>query len=84
VQLVDVREPWEHDEAHIPGCRLIPLGDVPLRYGEIDRDTPVVVYCKSGGRSAKAVAFLREQGYENTFNLSGGILAWANDQLPIE
>jgi molybdopterin/thiamine biosynthesis adenylyltransferase/rhodanese-related sulfurtransferase len=84
VQLVDVREPWEHDEAHIPGCRLIPLGEVPLRYGEIARETPVVVYCKSGGRSAKAVAFLLEQGYEKSLNLSGGILAWANAQLPIE
>ncbi len=84
VQLVDVREPWEYDEAHIPGCRLIPLGDVPVRYGEIDRETPVVVYCKSGGRSGKAVAFLREQGYEKALNLTGGILAWANAQLPTE
>ena len=84
VQLVDVREPWEYDEAHIPGCRLIPLGDVPVRYGEIDREIPVVVYCKSGGRSGKAVAFLREQGYEKALNLTGGILAWANAQFPTE
>ncbi len=84
VQLVDVREPWEYDEAHIPGCRLIPLGDMPVRYGEIDREIPVVVYCKSGGRSGKAVAFLREQGYEKALNLTGGILAWANAQLPTE
>jgi molybdopterin/thiamine biosynthesis adenylyltransferase/rhodanese-related sulfurtransferase len=84
VQLVDVREPWEYDEAHIPGCRLIPLGDVPVRHEEIDREIPVVVYCKSGGRSAKAVAFLREQGYEKALNLTGGILAWANAQLPTE
>ncbi|HET8998493.1 MAG TPA: molybdopterin-synthase adenylyltransferase MoeB [bacterium] len=84
VQLVDVREPWEYDEAHIPGCRLIPLGDVPVRHGEIDRETPVVVYCKSGGRSAKAVTFLREQGYAKALNLSGGILAWMNAQLPTE
>jgi sulfur-carrier protein adenylyltransferase/sulfurtransferase len=84
VQLLDVREPWEYDEAHIPGCLLIPLGDVPLRYDEVDPGTPVVVYCKSGGRSAKAVGFLREQGYEKALNLSGGILAWANAQLPTE
>ena len=84
VQLVDVREPWEYEEAHIPGCRLIPLGDVPTRYGEIDRGVPVVVYCKSGGRSAKAVAFLLEQGYDRALNLTGGILAWANAQLPTE
>jgi sulfur-carrier protein adenylyltransferase/sulfurtransferase len=84
VQLVDVREPWEYDEAHIPGGRLIPLGDVPVRHGEIDRETPVVVYCKSGGRSAKAVTFLREQGYAKALNLTGGILAWMNAQLPTE
>ncbi|TMJ15143.1 MAG: molybdopterin-synthase adenylyltransferase MoeB [Bacillati bacterium ANGP1] len=83
-QLVDVREPWEYEEAHIPGCRLIPLGDVPARYGEIDPKVPVVVYCKSGGRSAKAVAFLLEQGYDRALNLTGGILAWANAQLPTE
>ncbi len=84
VQLVDVREPWEYDEAHIQGCRLIPLGDVAVRHGEIDREIPVVVYCKSGGRSAKAVTFLREQGYEKALNLTGGILAWMNAQLPTE
>jgi sulfur-carrier protein adenylyltransferase/sulfurtransferase len=84
VQLVDVREPWEHEEAHIPGCRLIPLGEVPLRFQEIDREMPVVVYCKSGGRSGKAVAFLRDQGYGKALNLTGGILAWANAQLPTE
>jgi adenylyltransferase/sulfurtransferase len=84
VQLVDVREPWEYEEAHIPGCTLIPLGDVPARFDEIDPQTPVVVYCKSGGRSAKAVAFLLEQGYGRALNLTGGILAWANAQLPTE
>ncbi|HYM90294.1 MAG TPA: molybdopterin-synthase adenylyltransferase MoeB [bacterium] len=84
VQLVDVREPWEHEEAHIPGCRLIPLGDVAMRFPEIDRRTPVVVYCRSGSRSAKAVAFLLEQGYDRALNLAGGILAWANAQLPTE
>ncbi len=84
VQLVDVREPWEHEEAHIPGCRLIPLGEVPLRFQEIDREMPVVVYCKSGGRSGKAVVFLRDQGYGKALNLTGGILAWANAQLPTE
>jgi sulfur-carrier protein adenylyltransferase/sulfurtransferase len=83
-QLVDVRELWEHEEAHIPGCRLIPLGEVPLRFREIDRERPVVVYCKSGVRSGKAVTFLLEQGYGKALNLAGGILAWANAQLPVE
>ncbi len=84
IQLVDVREPWEHEEAHIGGCRLIPLGELPQRYGEIDPSTPVIVYCKSGGRSGKAVAFLTERGYGKALNLAGGILAWANAQLPTE
>jgi adenylyltransferase/sulfurtransferase len=84
VQLVDVREPWEYEEAHIEGCRLIPLGDLPQRYDEIDPDTPVIVYCKSGGRSGKAVAFLTERGYGKALNLAGGILAWSNAQLPTE
>jgi molybdopterin/thiamine biosynthesis adenylyltransferase/rhodanese-related sulfurtransferase len=84
VQLVDVREPWEYEDAHIADSRLIPLGDVPARYPEIDRATPAIVYCKSGGRSAKAVAFLQGQGYERVYNLTGGILAWGNAGLPVE
>ena len=84
VQLVDVREPWEYEEAHIPGCRLLPLGEVPARHGEIDRATPVIVYCKSGSRSGKAVTFLLAQGHDKAFNLAGGILAWVNAQLPTE
>ncbi len=84
VQLIDVREPWEHEEAHIPGCRLIPMGEVPARLAEIDRETPAIVYCRSGGRSGKIVTMLREAGYEKALNLKGGILAWANAQLPTE
>jgi sulfur-carrier protein adenylyltransferase/sulfurtransferase len=84
VQLVDVREPWEYEEAHIPGCRLIPMGQVLERLGEIDRETPAVIYCRSGSRSGKVVALLLERGYDKAVNLAGGILAWANGQLPIE
>jgi molybdopterin/thiamine biosynthesis adenylyltransferase/rhodanese-related sulfurtransferase len=84
VQLVDVREPWEYEEAHIPGCRLIPVGEVPFRLHEIGKDAPAVVYCKSGSRSGKIVALLRERGYDKAVNLTGGILAWANAQLPTE
>jgi sulfur-carrier protein adenylyltransferase/sulfurtransferase len=83
-QLVDVREPWEYEEAHIPGCRLIPMGEVSARLAEIDRDAPAVIYCRSGSRSGKVVALLRERGYEKAVNLAGGILAWANAQLPTE
>jgi len=84
VQLIDVREPWEFEEAHIPGCRLLPVGEVPARMGEIDKGTPAIIYCRSGGRSGKIVTLLREAGYEKALNLKGGILAWANAQLPTE
>lgn len=84
VQLVDVREPWEYDEAHIAGCRLIPMGDVPARLDEIDRNVTAVIYCRSGGRSGKIVSRLRDEGYTRVLNLKGGILAWVNAQLPTE
>ncbi len=84
VQLIDVREPWEHEEAHIPGCRLIPMGEVPARLREIDPDVPAIVYCRSGGRSGKVVSMLRGAGYGKALNLKGGILAWVNAQLPTE
>jgi adenylyltransferase/sulfurtransferase len=84
VQLVDVREPWEYEEAHIPGGRLIPVGEVRSRLEEIDKNTPAVIYCRSGGRSAKVVALLQEAGYDKVLNLTGGILAWANAQYPTE
>ncbi len=84
VQLIDVREPWEYDDAHIPGCRLIPMGDVPARIREIDPNAQAVIYCRSGGRSGKIVTLLRGAGYDKVLNLKGGILAWANAQLPTE
>jgi sulfur-carrier protein adenylyltransferase/sulfurtransferase len=84
VQLIDVREPWEYEEAHIPGCRLIPQGEVPARLAEIDKGAPAVVYCRSGSRSGKIVTLLRTSGFEKAVNLKGGILAWANAQLPTE
>ena len=74
--LVDVREPHEHEFARIPGSTLIPLGQLPQRLGELDKGSKLVVHCRSGGRSARAVQFLREKGYD-AVNLAGGILAWS-------
>ena len=71
--LLDVREPNEYQIGKIPGSTLIPLGEVPQRVDEIPRDKEIVVHCKMGGRSAKAAAFLRQQGYTNVKNLKGGI-----------
>jgi adenylyltransferase/sulfurtransferase len=74
--ILDVREPQEFQICRIPGSILIPLGDLPKRVQELDPDRDMVVHCKSGVRSAKAVAFLRGAGFARVANLKGGILAW--------
>jgi len=74
--VLDVREPHEYQIANIGG-HLIPLNDLPKRIGELDRSREIVVHCKLGGRSAKAVDFLRQSGFTNVHNLGGGISAWA-------
>lgn len=75
--LLDVRQPEEHAQKNIPGSILIPLGDLGRRIGEIEKykGEEIIVYCRSGSRSAMAVKALREQGY-NAINLSGGIMFW--------
>ena len=83
-QIIDVREPQEHAICRIPGAELIPLAQLPHRLAEIDRTREVVVLCKVGGRSARAVAFLRGQGYSNARNLTGGILAWIEQVDPTQ
>ena len=74
--LLDVREPQEHQICAIPGSTLIPLGDLPSRLAELEGRQDIVVHCKSGVRSAKAVKLLREAGFDDAANLKGGILAW--------
>ena len=73
--VLDVREPQEYQINRIPGSVLIPLGEVPRRYAELDPDVEIVAQCKMGQRSAKAADFLRSVGF-NVKNLTGGILAW--------
>jgi adenylyltransferase/sulfurtransferase len=79
--LLDVREPHEYEIAKIPGSVLIPLGKLPERFGELDKGAKLIVHCKMGGRSARAVQFLREKGYDAT-NVAGGINAWAESIDP--
>jgi adenylyltransferase/sulfurtransferase len=73
--LLDVRETHEWQISRIEGATLIPLGQVANRAGELPRDVEIIVHCKMGGRSAKAVAILKEKGIEAS-NLKGGILEW--------
>jgi adenylyltransferase/sulfurtransferase len=80
--LIDVREPHEWDIAHIEGAKLIPLGQIAARVGELDPDADIVVQCKMGGRSAKAQDILYANGFTHVKNMVGGITRWANDVDP--
>lgn len=81
--LIDVREPWEYEQSSIPGATLIPLGEVPERLDEIPGDREVYVHCRTGNRSARVVAFLREHGRPRSHNVTGGIEAWKEAGLPV-
>ena len=82
LKIVDVREPHEYEINRLKGSTLIPLGDIPKRYVEIDPSDEIVVHCKMGGRSAKAADFLRSKGYTRVLNLTGGILDWIDKVDP--
>src|SRR5207253_1342176 len=83
-RLIDVREVWEWVTARIPGAILIPMGEIPQRMSEIPKDHPVIIHCATGQRSAAVTDALRRAGYERVFNLAGGIVAWMNEQLPVD
>ena len=74
-QLIDVRENHEYESANIGG-ELIPMQTVPEHLEKIDKDKQVVVMCRSGKRSANVIQFLEQKGYDNLYNLDGGILDW--------
>jgi adenylyltransferase/sulfurtransferase len=80
--VLDVREPNEYQINRIPGSTLIPLGELPRRYQELPRDREIVAQCKMGGRSAKAMDFLKSVGFTNVKNLRGGILEWIDKVDP--
>jgi rhodanese-related sulfurtransferase len=83
LNIVDVREPFEHDMANIGGT-LIPLGDLPHQLEQLDglKDQEVIVYCRSGNRSGSACQFLLKQGFTNVRNLEGGMMRWAKEIDP--
>ncbi len=82
--IIDVRDPHEWDIGNLApyGARLIPLGELPQRFAEIDPEEEVVLQCRSGARSGRALEFLRAQGYPRLWNLKGGILAWSAEIDP--
>jgi rhodanese-related sulfurtransferase len=80
--LIDVREPWEHGVARIPGARLVPLNTLPAALSTLDPTRAYVIYCHHGMRSLEAALFLKERGLERVANLSGGIAAWSEEVDP--
>ena len=83
--LLDVREPEEYSAVHAPNAKLIPLGELESRLQEIAsyKDKPIVVMCRSGHRSSRAVSLLKEAGYTQVSNIKGGITAWQKDGLAV-
>ena len=75
--LLDVREPWEFEKCKIEGATLIPMNTIPARIEELDDDAEIVCICHHGARSMQVAAFLERHGFGRTFNLTGGIHAWA-------
>ncbi len=74
IRLVDVRQPWEHENAHIPGVLLLPLGELPQRFAlELDPAEAVICICEHGVRSAHAAQFLAAQGFSNAATMTGGM-----------
>ena len=81
--LLDVREPWEYEAAHIAGSKHIPIGDIPARFNqELDPEDHIVVVCHHGVRSMNVTAWLRQQGFEKVQSLQGGIDRWSREIDP--
>ena len=81
--LLDVREAWEFQAAHIEGAKLMPMGDVPSRaHQELDPEDSIVVICHHGVRSMNVTAWLRQQGFEKAQSMRGGIDAWSRSVDP--
>jgi rhodanese-related sulfurtransferase len=82
LQLIDVREPYEHEAGHIDGTRLIELIQLSSQAATLEQERPVVFYCRVGGRSLMAAQALRAAGYE-AYSMSGGLLRWAQEGRPL-
>lgn len=80
--LLDVREVAELAVCQLPGCLHVPMGEIPARLPELPTDTPLLVLCHHGGRSARVTQFLRANGFDQAINVAGGIDAWARQIDP--
>lgn len=78
--IIDVREPDEYDEGHIPGIPLIPMHTIPAVISEFDKDKEYIFVCRSGGRSQNVAKFFIENGFDKVTNYAGGMLAWDADK----
>ena len=83
IRVIDIRQPAELNGGIIPGAEALPMHIIPLRINEFKRDEKLVMVCRSGARSAQACMFMQQQGYDNVFNLRGGMIAWARSGLEI-
>jgi adenylyltransferase/sulfurtransferase len=81
-RLIDIREPHEHAICTIPGAELIPAAQFIQRLGEFEPDREIVIHCKSGARSGRAVEMMKARGFTNARNLTGGVLAWIDQVDP--
>ncbi len=84
IQWIDCREPQEYKMFRIPGSRLIPMKEFDERLGELDREKEAVLICLSGDRSAELTIDLRKRGFDKVYNLTGGLVAWINQRLPVD
>jgi hydroxyacylglutathione hydrolase len=82
--VVDVREPWEYQQGHVPGAVLMPLGQLSTRLDELDLEKPVAVICATGSRSQSASALLGQKGFKTIYNVLGGTSQWARSGLELE
>jgi phage shock protein E len=83
LQLIDVRTPGEFADGHVAGAKLIPVQEIENRLSEIDKQKPVLLYCRSGHRSGSALKILHEHGYAGAKHVEGGIKAWQAAGLPV-
>jgi len=83
IRLLDVRSMGEIAQGVIPNAEAFPLNALPARLNEIDAEEITVLYCRSGARSGQGVGFMTQQGFDNVYNLRGGVMAWAQNGMPI-